>query len=214
MYSQFRARPAMILILLITFVYAGLLRYIPIANNTSRLQKSHFEVPSSDLSRRQDPPVNETFYLRICPLGASITNGFRSSDGNGYRKSLRDQLRWNGWAVNMVGSLSSGTMEDNQNEGHYGLRIDQISSQYLSNLITYQPNLVLINLGTNDAIQNYEISTAGQRMIQLLDQLWVYTPGTTVILSTLLPNTDTGTNANVQKINEQYNTTVANHYTG
>jgi hypothetical protein len=53
-----------------------------------------------------------TFYLRILPLGASITWGQASSDGNGYRKHLRDQIRFDGWNVNMVGSRTSGTMND------------------------------------------------------------------------------------------------------
>lgn len=53
------------------------------------------------------------FYLRILPLGASITQGAKSSDENGYRKLLRQQLRWKGWKVNMVGTKNDGTMSDN-----------------------------------------------------------------------------------------------------
>jgi hypothetical protein len=52
------------------------------------------------------------FYLRIMPLGASITEGTGSTDGNGYRKWLRQQLRWKGWKVNMVGSKPNGNMAD------------------------------------------------------------------------------------------------------
>lgn len=55
------------------------------------------------------------FYLRIMPLGASITKGQPASpgsNGNGYRKPLRDQLRFEGWKVNMVGSQLSGDMQD------------------------------------------------------------------------------------------------------
>jgi hypothetical protein len=59
----------------------------------------------------------EDFYLWIMPLGASITEGVRSTDGNGYRKYLRDQLRWKGWRVNMVGSKQNGNMADKDNEG-------------------------------------------------------------------------------------------------
>ena len=51
--------------------------------------------------------------LRILPLGASITNGYKSSSGNGYRKPLRDQLRFMGYEVDMIGSLKTGTMKDN-----------------------------------------------------------------------------------------------------
>lgn len=54
----------------------------------------------------------QDFFLRIMPLGASITEGVRSSDGNGYRRALRDQLRFKGWKVNMVGSKQNGKMAD------------------------------------------------------------------------------------------------------
>jgi hypothetical protein len=36
----------------------------------------------------------DTFFLRIMPLGASITQGMGSSDETGYRKYLRQQLRF------------------------------------------------------------------------------------------------------------------------
>lgn len=62
------------------------------------------------------------FFLRVMPLGASITEGVASSDGNGYRKWLRQQLRWKGWRVNMVGSKMNGNMADKvrgtTKEGH------------------------------------------------------------------------------------------------
>lgn len=61
------------------------------------------------VDRRDD--VQE-FYLRIMPLGASITQGIASTDGNGYRKHIRDQLRYVGWKVNMVGSKQDGAMAD------------------------------------------------------------------------------------------------------
>lgn len=53
------------------------------------------------------------FYLRILPLGASIVQGVQSSDNNGFRKLLRQQLRWKGWKVNMVGTKNNGNMNDN-----------------------------------------------------------------------------------------------------
>lgn len=54
----------------------------------------------------------QDFYLRLMPLGASITEGVHSTDGNGYRKWIRAQLRWKGWQVNMVGSKQNGNMAD------------------------------------------------------------------------------------------------------
>lgn len=64
---------------------------------------------TANLARRQDTTVP----LRIMPLGASITWGTESEDGNGYRKVLRDSLVTAGFAVDMVGSQKSGDMEDN-----------------------------------------------------------------------------------------------------
>jgi hypothetical protein len=52
------------------------------------------------------------FFLRVMPLGASVTQGVASTDGNGYRKWLREELRYQGWPVNMVGSKQDGTMRD------------------------------------------------------------------------------------------------------
>jgi hypothetical protein len=68
-------------------------------------------IPSDiiELDQRQYPNIP----LRILPLGASITYGVHSSDGNGYRRRLKDQLRSEGWEVNMVGSQNSGNMRDN-----------------------------------------------------------------------------------------------------
>ena len=58
----------------------------------------------------------DDFWLRIMPLGASITAGdFPPDDdqsGNGYRKYVRDILRDAGWRVNMVGSYRKGNMAD------------------------------------------------------------------------------------------------------
>lgn len=54
-----------------------------------------------DLNRR----AAKDFWLRVMPLGASITQGIHSSDDNGYRKWIREQLRWQGWQVNSKGSM-------------------------------------------------------------------------------------------------------------
>ncbi|GES65471.1 hypothetical protein ATETN484_0012037600 [Aspergillus terreus] len=139
--------------------------------------------------------------LRIMPLGASITAGYRSTDGNGYRKYLWEQLRYEGWEVDMVGSLRSGDMQDNENEGHYGYRVDQIA-EVVKKSYHFQPNLILINAGTNDALQNYNIDSVGDRMNGLLTQLFDAIPGTTIILSTLLQNTRQP--INVETINTEY----------
>jgi hypothetical protein len=53
------------------------------------------------------------FPLRILPLGASVTWGQASTDGNGYRKHLREVLEQRCTLVDMVGNVQSGKMPDN-----------------------------------------------------------------------------------------------------
>lgn len=71
--------------------------------------KIDLEGSTSTLQKRD----NGTFLLRVMPLGASITMGYQSTDHNGYRKALRQQLRHAGWQVDMIGSLRNGTMHNN-----------------------------------------------------------------------------------------------------
>lgn len=65
------------------------------------------DASNSTLDKRDDKVK-----LRILPLGASITWGLLSETHNGYRKPLRDQLRWKGYEVDMVGTRSNGEMKD------------------------------------------------------------------------------------------------------
>ncbi|KAK4455138.1 hypothetical protein QBC34DRAFT_445431 [Podospora aff. communis PSN243] len=143
-----------------------------------------------------------SFYLRILPLGASITWGMGSSTGNGYRKDLRDQLRFDGWNVNMVGSRSGGSMKDSDVEGWSGYRVDQVTVRAQVIVPLTKPNVVLINAGTNDAAQNFYVMTAGDRMRAMINFIFSQSPGVSVVLSTLLPNANVQSNVNL--INMQY----------
>ncbi|KAI1416145.1 carbohydrate esterase family 3 protein [Hypoxylon sp. FL1857] len=141
--------------------------------------------------------------LRIMPLGASITHGYRSSDGNGYRKDLRDQLEKNGNKVNMVGERTGGTMKDDESEGWDGYKISQVHDKANKEVPKDKPNLILINLGTNDCIQNDDIPNAGNRMISLLNDLYKESPRATVILSTLIVNANAKVQARTKDFNNQ-----------
>lgn len=67
----------------------------------------------------------------------------------------------------MVGSNNAGTMNDNQNEGHPGWILGQVKDSALPNIVPDQPNLVIINVGTNNAIQNNGVSTIADEFIQV-----------------------------------------------
>ncbi|UKZ67969.1 uncharacterized protein TrAtP1_009126 [Trichoderma atroviride] len=150
--------------------------------------------------------------LRLMPLGGSITYGVGSSDKNGYRKSLYDMLTSDGHNVEMVGSRKSGTMPNNQNEGWRGFTIDQIDRRARISIPLLMPNLVTINAGSNDCLQDVEIGQIGNRISGLLEYIWSTCPRSTIILSTLLLNSDTLTEQRILQANAQFQELASQKY--
>lgn len=56
-------------------------------------------------------------------------------------------------------------------------------------------------LGTNDALQDYEVSTAQDRLGAVIDRINSALPNTVVLVSTMIPNLDAATEANIETIN-------------
>ncbi|MGI5458530.1 SGNH/GDSL hydrolase family protein [Streptomyces sp. CA-249302] len=127
--------------------------------------------------------------LRVMPLGDSITWGEASSTGNGYRSTLWNDLAAEGHTPDFVGSVHSGTMTDPDNEGHRGWRIDQIASIADASLARYRPNVVTLEIGTNDLLQNYQVSTAADRLRSLVDRITTAVPDATVLVASLIVST-------------------------
>jgi len=73
------------------------------------------------------------------------------------------------------------------------------------------PNLVLINVGTNDCLRNVDTPNAGARIKILIDYLFSAVPSTTIILSTILPSKTV--DGCVQNVNDQYKALMS-QYTG
>ncbi|KAL4747888.1 hypothetical protein BDW72DRAFT_196314 [Aspergillus terricola var. indicus] len=144
--------------------------------------------------------------LRILPLGAW---GFLSSTGNGYRKPLRDKLRFEGWEVDMVGSRDNGIMKDNDVEAHSGDLISQVHTA-AKNSLAYKPNTVLINAGTNDCDFNVDPANAGERMRDLIETL-INAPdmgNTLIVPSTLIPSGSDSLETNRPSVNAQFRALV------
>lgn len=127
--------------------------------------------------------------LRLMPLGDSITWGYASPSGNGYRAYLWNDLAGEGHSPDFVGSLRNGIMSDPDNEGHSGWRIDQIAGIADSALAAYRPNVVTLEIGTNDLNGNYQVSTATDRLKSLVDQITRDLPDATVLVGTLIVST-------------------------
>lgn len=104
-------------------------------------------------------------YLKIMPLGDSITFGWPDSAYGGYRHLLGTLLVNDGYGVDFVGSQQSGNgaVSDPDNEGHPGWTISRIRKGIDSNgwLETYQPGLILLHIGTNDLLEGDAASAPG-----------------------------------------------------
>lgn len=133
---------------------------------------------------------NRTFTaktLKIMPLGDSITAGYLSSTGNGYRQDLLNGLPNN--KITLVGSQKDGSMANPQNEGFFGYEIDQIKSSVDSEDAekVYSPDVILMHVGTNDVNKNYDVSGAPSRLNDLIKDLFINLPDATIILAQITP---------------------------
>jgi lysophospholipase L1-like esterase len=120
------------------------------------------------------------------PLGDSITIG---SNG-GYRTLLWKKLvQQDGKKLDFVGSLTDGPADlgDKNHEGHGGWRIEQIRASIDNWSTTYKPELVLLHIGTNDMGQNFNVSTAPDRLKDLVNRICTNNPGVEVIVASIIP---------------------------
>ncbi len=141
--------------------------------------------------------------LRLMPIGDSITSGYKSSTNNGYRGPLWSALINQGDALDMVGSIRDGVMFDPDHEGHSGYRIDQVASLLNGALSTYQPNLVTLHIGSNDMNQNYQVSTAPNRLTSMIDQILAAAPSATILVAQLICNSDAAVQSRINAYNSQ-----------
>ncbi|KAK6607933.1 hypothetical protein H4I96_04168 [Botrytis cinerea] len=140
--------------------------------------------------------------LRIQPLGNSITFGYLSSDGNGFRLGLRNLLTSAGNTVQYVGSVRAGNMSDNFNEGHPGAIISEIA-EYAKLSLPEDPNLVLLMAGTNDMNNFNNVTTAPDRLSGLIDEITSMVPNVTVIVAQLTPASNSSVDAAMVAFNSK-----------
>ncbi|EAU90995.1 lipolytic enzyme [Coprinopsis cinerea okayama7 len=140
---------------------------------------------------------------RIMPLGASITFGVGSSQGNGYRDDLYNLLARDGNTVNMVGNnpATGSTFHDKDTEGWPGLIIDEVFCKMRESMPRNRPNIATILVGTNDMTRNIDVINAPSRLSHLIGGVLNFPPQTLVVVSSLPPNRDAAANARINAFN-------------
>jgi lysophospholipase L1-like esterase len=107
---------------------------------------------------------------RIMPLGDSITNGWYVSVYRwGYRKPLYDLLTSNNYDFDFVGSQVGGSFADPNHEGHDGWTAGNIYYFVTGWLNTYQPDVVMLHIGTNDVIGGSQDANTVNAILNLID---------------------------------------------
>jgi lysophospholipase L1-like esterase len=130
--------------------------------------------------------------VRVMPLGDSITEGTQIPGG--YRTGLWQRLAAGGYTVDFVGSQFNGpsNLGDHDHQGHPGWRIDQISANVNGWLAATNPRTVLLHIGTNDILQNYNVSGAPGRLSALIDRITAAVPNADVFVATIIPLSNAG----------------------
>jgi len=131
--------------------------------------------------------------LRVMPLGDSITEaqgGFAA-----YRYWLWKDLELEGYPVDFVGSqygVWNGDPPysdyDQDHEGHWGWRADQILASIGSWAAASLPDIVLIHLGHNDIWQGQSISSTIDELGQIIDTIRGVNPGASFLLAQVIPS--------------------------
>jgi lysophospholipase L1-like esterase len=130
--------------------------------------------------------------VRVMPLGDSITEGTQVPGG--YRIGLWQRMAAGGYRVDFVGSQFNGpsNLGDHDHEGHPGWRIDQIDANITGWLQATTPHTVLLHAGTNDILQNFNVSGAPGRLSTLIDHITNTAPSAEVFVATIIPLSNSG----------------------
>jgi lysophospholipase L1-like esterase len=144
---------------------------------------------------------------RVMPLGDSITDGWQVPGG--YRAGLWQRFGSN-YRVDFVGSQFNGpvSLGDHDHQGHPGWRIDQIDANVVTWVRNAAPRTVLLHIGTNDVLQNYDLANAPARLSSLVDKITATAPNADVFVAAIVPLSNPGQEAAARAYNATIPTMV------
>lgn len=151
----------------------------------------------------------ETDKIKIMAIGDSITDGYGVAGS--YRKYLYNELTKKGYSVDMVGSKENNFMAeftdsetgesftyDDDNTGYSGYAIKEYPGRngILETLKSTdcfakcEPDIVILQIGTNDVIDNHDMDNAPERLQELIEYIMGNIPESSTIFVTTIPNVD------------------------
>ncbi|MGW3321128.1 GDSL-type esterase/lipase family protein [Streptomyces virginiae] len=136
------------------------------------------------------PPSTPPPVLRVMPLGDSITSGYRSTTGAGYRSRLWDRTTGQSrYRIDLVGTLHSGVLPDADHDGHDGYAIAQIRAGIDGWLMAAQPDVIILGVGVNDLDRGTDPAVAANQLAGLVDRIHARQPHARVLLVGVIPTT-------------------------
>jgi len=163
------------------------------------------ELLPNSVAYAEDPSQKGS--IKIMPLGDSITFGSPDPGYGGYRHLLWTLLKNEGYKIDFVGSRRSGigVVPDPYNEGHPSWTTEQIKDGIDSDgwLETYEPDIILLHIGTND-IRHRQAAEAPGNLSALLDDILKRLPNTHVIVAQIIPF-----RRGPERVHRSYNEAVA-----
>ncbi len=131
-----------------------------------------------------------SYVARIMPLGDSITSGFKSPDGSGYRGPLWSKFYGSGLGIDYVGQYQDGpsTFLDPDHQGGLGQTADGLIGLVPGLMTRYKPDIVLLMIGSNDISEDRDSpSQLHSELKQFLDKIAANRSSATIFVSTLTP---------------------------
>ncbi|MCP4136541.1 MAG: cellulose-binding protein [bacterium] len=146
--------------------------------------------------------------IKIMPLGDSITHG--SKKHNTYRRVLYHKLKESGFRVNFIGSQTTNYEGgppkkdfDFDHEGHGGSRADQLLAGLPRWLKFNRPDIVLLQVGTNDILNRQSNRETIQDIKGIIAKLRKVNPEVKIFLSTVTPNKYKGVQETIKDLNKK-----------
>lgn len=154
--------------------------------------------------------------IKIMPLGNSITSGKTGGSApGGYRDDLTTLLDNEGVNYDFVGSMSDGVGFDADHEGHDGETAAYLSANIEGWLSTYNPEIVLLHIGTNDIQGEVPIETIRNDINSIINKIHGYNSNISVVLASVIPRKDAydaeTTSLNELILESYYNFLAAGH---